>query len=60
MNYFFLMTIILLLIEFLIGYNHMKKLIMKINFLNNAYIILANMLYTKHFVTERCVEHQIK
>ena len=52
MNYFFLMTIILLLIEFLIGYNHMKKLKMKINFLNNAYIILANMLYTKHFVTE--------
>ena len=52
MNYFFLMTIILLLIEFLIGYNHMKKLRMKINFLNNAYIILANMLYTKHFVTE--------
>ena len=51
-NFIFLVTLILLLVEFLITYNHMNKLKTKINFLNNGYKILSSMLYTKHYVTE--------
>ena len=51
-NLAFLATILLLLLEFLITYRHMKKLQNKINYLQKGYTILSNMLYTKHFVTE--------
>ena len=51
-NFTFLGTFILILIEFLITYNHINKLKKKIEFLQNSYIILNNMLYTKYFVTE--------
>ena len=51
-NFTFIGTFILILIEFLITFNHINKLKKKIEFLKNSYIILNNMLYTKHFVTE--------
>ena len=51
-NYTFLFTFILVLLEFLITYNHMNKLSKKIHFLQNGYIILTNMLYSKHYITE--------
>ena len=54
-NFAFLLTLLLLLIEFLITYGHMNKLKRKINFLNNGYIILCNMLYTKHFLTDEVI-----
>ena len=45
-------TFLLLLIEFLITLYHIDEMRTKIDFLNNGYIILNNMLYTKYFVTE--------
>ena len=45
-------TFVLILIEFWITYKHINKLKKKIEFLQNSYLILNNMLYTKHFVTE--------
>ena len=59
-NFAFFVTLILLLIEFLITYNHMNKLRKKINFLQNGYSILTNMLYTKNFVTEGVLGIQLQ
>ena len=51
-NFAFLGTFILILIEFLITYNHIKKIKIKIDFMTSSYVILNNILYIKHFITE--------
>ena len=51
-SYVFILTLILLIIEFLIVYRHFNKLESKIDFLKNSYIILNNLIYTKYYVTE--------
>ena len=58
-NFAFLGTFILILIEFLITYNHINKLKKKIEFSQNSYIILNNILYTKHFVTEGVIANNL-
>ena len=51
-NVLFISTFLLILIEFLLTYNHMNKIKKNIEFFENAYIILNNMLFTKYLVTE--------
>ena len=48
----FILTVILIIIEFLITYNHLKKIKSKVDYVSNGYRILNNILYAKHFVTE--------
>jgi hypothetical protein len=59
-NFSFLGTFAMILIEFIITYNHIGKLKKKIEFLRNSYIVLSNMLYTKHFVTEGAIALAMK
>ena len=59
-NFSFFGTFVMLLIEFIITYNHIGKLKKKIEFLHNSYTILSNMLYTKHFVTEGVIALAMK
>ena len=58
-NITFLSTIALLFLDFFISYGHMNKLKTKINYLQNGYIILANMLYTKHYITEGIISNEM-
>ena len=51
-GFLFIITIILILVEYLITNSHFNKIKTKLYFLNDGYIILNNMLYTKFFVTE--------
>ena len=59
-NFTFLLTLILVLTEFLITYNNINRLSRKIHYLQNGYIILTNMLYTKHYVTEGVLGNVLK
>ena len=45
-------TFIIILADFLITLRHLDKIKIKIDFLDNGYIISNNMLYTKYFLTE--------
>ena len=58
-NFVFLVTITLLFLEFFITIGHMKKLKKKINFLGNGYVILSNMLYIKHYLTEGVIAKKL-
>ena len=58
-NFTFLSTAALLFLEFFITIGHIKKLKRKINFLQNGYTILTNMLYTKHYITEGVVAQKL-
>ena len=51
-TFFFLITVILLLIAFFISYNYIKKLVIKMEFLDKSFLILNDMLYSKFFITE--------
>ena len=51
----FLLTFILILIEFLITYRHMSKITKKLIFLRDSYIILNDMIYTKYYITEEVI-----
>ena len=57
-TFFFAITIILLLIEFLISYTYINKLSIKINFLDKSFIILNDMLYSKYFITEGVIANE--
>jgi len=48
-------TFILILIDFLVVYRNLYELKKKINFMQNGYIILNDMLYTKYFLTEATI-----
>ena len=48
----FIITIVLILVDYLITNNHFNKIKTKFDFLNDGYIILNIMLYTKFLVTE--------
>ena len=48
----FFFIIILLCLSFILIRNHMNKIKSKTIYMNNGYIILNNLLYTKHYVTE--------
>ena len=58
-NITFLFIIALICLDFFISFGHMNKLKTKINYLQNGYIILANMLYTKHFITEGVISNEL-
>jgi hypothetical protein len=51
-GFLFIITIVLILVDYLITNNHFNKIKTKLDFLNDGYIILNIMLYTKFFVTE--------
>ena len=48
-------TFILILVDFLVIYKNLYELKKKINFFQNGYIILNDMLYTKYFITEAII-----
>ena len=58
-NILFLVTFFIVLIEFLISYNYINTLKVKIDFLNNGYIISNDILYIKYFVTEGIISNSI-
>ena len=58
-NLTFFLTLVLLLIEFLVTYNHLNKLESKIYYMNNGYKILNNIFYTKHFITEGVLTNSV-
>ena len=49
---FFLINFILIITDFLIVYYHVTNLTKKIEFIQNGYIILNDILYIKYFITE--------
>ena len=55
----FLITFIMLLFEFIITYQHIKKLEKKIIILKNSCDIFENMLFTKHFVTQGIISNSM-
>ena len=48
-------TFVLILADFLIVYGNLNDIKKKINFLQNGYTILNDMLYTKYFLTEASI-----
>jgi hypothetical protein len=58
-NFTFIGTLALIITEFLITYNHMNTLGIKFEFLKNSYVILNNMFYTKHYVTEGVIAYTL-
>ena len=48
----FLFIILLVSIEFIVVYRHISDIKIKIDFMQNGYIILNDMLYIKFFITE--------
>jgi len=48
-------TFVLILINFLIVYRNLNELKKKINFFQNGYTILNDILYTKYFLTEAAI-----
>ena len=59
-NFTFIATLVMIIAEFLLTYNHLNKLVLKFEFLQNSYKILNNMLYTKHFITEGVLANTLK
>ena len=57
--FLFIITILLILIEYLITNNHFNKIRTKLDFLKDGYIILNSMLYTKFFVTEGVIANSL-
>ena len=53
-------TIVLLFIEFFITYHHINLLKTKIEFVRDSHIILNDILYLKHFVTEGVLSFALK
>ena len=51
-SFFFVITFILIITDFLIVYYHVENLTKKIEFFQNGYIILNDILYIKYFITE--------
>ena len=58
-NFTFIGTLALIIIEFLITYNHISTLGIKFEFLKNSCIILNNMFFTKYYVTEGVVAYAL-
>ena len=55
----FLITFILIITEFLIVYYHMANLKKKLEFFQDGYIILKDILYIKYFITEGVIGNLI-
>ena len=59
MNLLSLISFIIILVDFLTTLRHFDKIKIKIDFLDNGYIISNNMLYTKFFITEGVLCHDL-
>jgi len=58
-GFLFIITILLILIEYLITNNHFDKIKTKLIFLKDGYFILNSMLYIKFFVTEGIIANSL-
>jgi len=58
-GFLFIITILLILVEYLITNSHFNKIKTKLSFLKDGYFILNSMLYTKFFVTEGIIANSL-
>ena len=58
-GFLFIITILLILVEYLITNSHFNKIKTKLFFLKDGYFILNSMLYTKFFVTEGIIANSL-
>jgi len=58
-GFLFIITILLILVEYLLTNSHFNKIRTKLEFLKDGYIILNCMLYTKFYVTEGVIANSL-
>ena len=56
----FLITVALIILEFLLSNQHKLKLKNTIEYLQNSFIILTDMVYSKYYVTEGIIASELK
>ena len=55
----FLICCLLITLEFVLTYIHIDDIRKRINYMNNGYNLLSNMVYTKYFITEAVLTNKL-